>query len=351
MSRTARAAVMVGEQFEIREYSVPDPEPGAMVLRQELAGICGTDLHNWEQHTLSGEMLLGHENVGIIDRMGKGIKKDYWGQDLKEGDRVVFLPRNPGGVYGFMGVEGQPVLTGGFADYINLFHRDSVLYKVNLPPEVAVITEPFSIGVHGAMRSGIKMGDTVVVQGSGAIGLVTLICAKVMGAGRLIMVGGPAGRLELARRLGADLTVDIGEVPNVEERSHRVLTETPNGEGAEVVFECAGFLPAISEGIGYVRYGGTFVEMGHFVDVGTIDFNPNRMLVLKNLRLEAIFGSGAEYFARAIRTLERGEFPFADMVSHVLPLERIADGFHALKGGYHLDGKDAVKIALCGSAN
>ena len=63
MSRTARAAVMVGEQFEIREYSVPDPEPGAMVLRQELAGICGTDLHNWEQHTLSGEMLLGHENV------------------------------------------------------------------------------------------------------------------------------------------------------------------------------------------------------------------------------------------------------------------------------------------------
>ena len=92
------------------------------------------------------------------------------------------------------------------------------------------------------MRAKIEFGDTVVVQGSGAIGLVTLICAKVSGAGQLIMVGGPKGRLELARKLGADITIDIADISNVQERKQLVLDNTPRGEGADVVFECAGFL-------------------------------------------------------------------------------------------------------------
>ena len=89
----------------------------------------------------------------------------------------------------------------------------------------------------------IKLGDTVVVQGSGAIGLVTLACAKLSGAAKAIMVGGPAGRLELAKRLGADVTIDIEEVTSVEERTELVKAETPRREGADVVFECAGFPP------------------------------------------------------------------------------------------------------------
>ena len=349
MGRTGRAAVMVGERFEMREYEVPEPEPGSILLRQEMAGICGTDLHNWEHQGLEGEILLGHENVGIIEQLGDGVETDYFGQTLKEGDRVVFFPRTPGGIYGFMDADGPPAFTGGFADYMYLFHPESVVYKVNMPPEVAVITEPFNIGVHGVMRSGLKFGDTAVIQGSGAIGLVTLICARVSGAGRLIIVGGPPGRLELAKKMGADVTIDIGEVSDLEERTRLVLEETQRGEGADVVFECAGFLPAINEGLGYVRYGGTYVEMGHFVDIGTFEFNPNQMLMRKNLRLEAIWGGRAEYFARAIPILEKNEFPYAEMVSHVLPLERIAEGFNALASGYRMENKDAVKIALRGN--
>ncbi len=350
MGQTARASVMVGERFEIREYPVPEPEPGTMLLKQELGGICGTDLHNWEYQHLEGEIILGHENVGIVHKLGQDAETDYMGRPLSVGDRVVLAPGTNKGAYGFLQAEEAPYLRGGFADYIYLWNPDTVVLKTDLPPEVAVLTEPFTIGVHAVMRARIRFGDTVVVQGAGAIGLVTLVCARISGAARLIVVGGPPGRLELAKKMGADVTIDIGEIQDPEARTKRVLENTPRGRGADVVFECAGFLPALPEGLGYVRQSGTYVEMGHFVDVGNIDFNPNRLLMRKNLRLEAIWGSHPEHFVRGLPILERNEFPFAEMVSHILPLDRVAEGFNALSGGYRLDGRDAIKIAVKGGA-
>ena len=93
------------------------------------------------------------------------------------------------------------------------------------------------------------------------------------------------------------------------------------------------------------------VEMGHFVDTGSLDFNPNQLLVRKNLRLEAVLGYGGnELFTRGVSLLERNDFPFADLVDPILPLERVDDGFAALTSGYRLDGRDVIKIALRGSA-
>jgi threonine dehydrogenase-like Zn-dependent dehydrogenase len=218
--------------------------------------------------------------------------------------------------------------------------------KTDVAPDVGVLTEPFTIGVHAVMRGRVQIGDTVVVQGSGAIGLVTLICAKISGAANIIMVGGPAKRLELARRMGADVTIDIEEVPSVEARTELVLSHTPRKAGADVVFECAGFLSATPEGLGYVRHSGTFVEVGHFVDIGSIDFNINRLLMRKNLRLEAVWGSQYEHFVRGMPILEKNEFPFAEMVSHRLPLEEVRHGFDALNGDYRLEGETVIKIAI-----
>jgi threonine dehydrogenase-like Zn-dependent dehydrogenase len=340
---------MVGKSFEIREYPVPDPAPGTLLLRQELAGICGTDVHNWEYQRLRGNILLGHENVGIVERLGAGVTTDALGRRLEEGDRVVFPPGNPHGSYGFLPADEGPPFRGGFGDFIYLAQPDSCILKTSLPPQVAVLTEPFMVGAYGVMRSGLRFGDTVVIQGSGAIGLLTLICAKTSGAGRLIVVGGPAGRLKLARKIGADVVIDIATVPDAEERTRMVLAHTAQGAGADVVFECAGFLGAIPEGIGYLKRGGTYVEMGHFVDVGSLDFNPNQLLVRKNLRLEAVHGyGGSETFLRGLPILERHEFPFAELVDPILPLERVADGFAALTGGYRLEGRDVIKVALRG---
>ena len=350
MARTGRAAVMVGERFEIREYPVPDPQPGTVLLKQEMAGICGTDLHNWEYQRLSGEIVLGHENVGTIDALGDGVETDYIGRPIAPGDRVILVPKVPGGAYGFLQAEEEPYLRGGFADYIYLWHPESIILKTDLPPEIAVLIEPFTIGVHAAMRAGVQLGDTVVVQGTGAIGLFSLICAKASGAARLIAIGGPKGRLELAKKAGADVVIDIAEVSDLEERKKMVLENTPGDEGADSVFECAGFLPAIPEGLEYVKQNGTYVELGHFVDVGTFECNPNTMLMRKNLRFEAVWASHTEHFVRGLPILERNEYPFSDMISHVLPLDRVAEGFSALAGTYNLDGRDVIKIGVAGSA-
>ncbi|NJN81034.1 MAG: zinc-binding dehydrogenase, partial [Caldilineaceae bacterium] len=214
------------------------------------------------------------------------------------------------------------------------------------PAKVGVLAEPFAVAAHAVMRAGLQMGDTVVVQGSGAIGLLTAAAARLSGAGKIVVIGGPPERLALAERLGADVTVDIGEFRDVEERKRRVLSETRKNEGADVVFECAGFLPAFPEGLEYVKTDGAFVEVGHFVDMGTVAVNPNTHFLRRNLRLEGIWGSRYNHFVRGLVLLERNDYPFADVVSHILPLDQLADGFQALNGGYQLDGETVVKVAV-----
>lgn len=343
MSRTGRIVVAQEQEFEVREAPVPDPAPGTVLLRQELAGICGTDLHNWQQG-LPDPVLLGHEFTGIIEALGEGATTDFLGNPIREGDRVVVHPRNRGVTYGFRTVDSP--FSGGFGDYLYLDDPESCLIRTDAPPEVAVLAEPFAVGVHAVMRGRVQLGDTVIVQGSGAIGLVTLICAKFSGAAKIIVVGGPATRLELAQRLGAHVTVDIEEYPAAVERQEVVMSHTPRGEGAHVVFECAGFLPAFTEGIEYLRQDGTFVEVGHFVDIGEIRVSPHRHFLRKNLRLEGIWGSRYEHFIRGMAILENLELPYGDMVSHVLPLDRVGDGFGALDGSYRLGDEAVIKIAV-----
>jgi threonine dehydrogenase-like Zn-dependent dehydrogenase len=346
MTKTGRAVVTYGQDFDVEEFVVPDPAPGGLLLRQELAGICGTDLHNW-QNGIKTPTLLGHEAVGIIEKLGAGTTHDILGNPIKEGDRIVFHPRNNGVAYGFRGPD-QP-FTGGFADYIHLSEPNSCIIKSNVPPKVGVLAEPFTVGVHSVMRANVQLGDTVIVQGAGAIGLMTLACAKLSGAAKLIIIGGPAPRLELAKRLGADITIDIGEVPDVEERKALVMSHTTRGKGADVVFECAGFLPAFPEGLSYVKEDGVFVEVGHFVDIGTVVVNPHQHFLRPNLRLEGVWGSRHHHFIRGMALLENNELPFADMVSHVLPLEATRAGFDALNGSYKLGDEVVIKIAV-GSA-
>lgn len=342
MSLTARAVVALGQDFTVEEAAVPDPAPHGLVLKQELAGICGTDLHNWQKH-LPTPTLLGHESVGIVAALGQDLTHDFLGEPLHEGDRVVYHPRNSHATFGYRGLESP--FSGGFADYICLGDPELCVIKTATPARTAVLAEPFAIGVHAVMRANVQLGDTILVQGSGPIGLMVMLCAKYSGAARIIVIGGPAGRLQLAQRLGAHVTIDIAEHPAPEQRKQLVMDST-RGAGADVVFECVGFLPAFPEGLEYVKQDGTFVECGHFVDMGTVAVNPARHILLPNIRMEGIWGSRFPHFARGMALLEQVPDPIGDMVSHILPLDRVRDGFEALNGSYHLDGADAIKIAL-----
>lgn len=346
---SAKAAIFRGTEraFDIVEQPVHDPEPERLLLRTELTGICGTDVHLYE----TGQpepMALGHEIAGTIVAVGDGLATDFTGRQIAVGDLVVPHPGTPSGAYGFRTnpTVGPPYLTGGFGQYLSLAHGGTSFFKVEAPPDVAVLLEPLSIGVHSVERSRIQLGDTVVVQGTGAIGLLTIYVAKQAGAGKVIAVGGPKGRLDAATTLGADTVIDIAELPDAATRIERVRSLTPNGQGADIVYECAGVKPAIVEGIEYLRTSGTFCEAGHFIDTGDIVLNPNRHLVLKDITLVAPYGSNTGHFIKARALLERDTDKLRDLVSHRLPLDRLQEGFDALLGRYHLDGRDAIKIAI-----
>ena len=219
-------------------------------------------------------MALGHEIAGTVVAIGGDEPvTDFTGRPIAVGDLVVPHPGTPSGAYGFRSdpLSGPPYLTGGFGQYARSGMLGQSLFKVETPPEVAVLLEPLSIGVHSVERSRLQLGDTVVVQGTGAIGLLTIYVAKQAGAANVIAVGGPRGRLDSATALGADTVIDIAEMTDSAVRVDLVKSLTPNGQGADVVYECAGAKPAIVEGIDYLRRSGTFCEAGRFgVDTGDI---------------------------------------------------------------------------------
>jgi threonine dehydrogenase-like Zn-dependent dehydrogenase len=346
---TAQAAIFRGTErgFDIVEHDVPQPGPGQALLKIELTGICGTDAHIYDVGAPSA-MALGHEISGRLVALGEGVDHDVTGRPIAEGDLIVPHPGATGGAYGFRGnaLDGPPHFTGGFGQYLSLCYPNSRLFRVDADPHIAVLLEPFSVALHAVDRSHVRVGDTVVVQGTGAIGLFAIFLARKAGAIKVIAVGGPAGRLEAAAALGADVLIDIAGHPDGAERTELVRAETPGGLGADVVIECAGVKSAVAEGLDYTRRSGTFCEVGHFIDTGDITINPNKHLVLKDINLVAPYGSNVEHFTRSRAVLEKDGAILEKVVSHRIPLSRLDDAFAALLGRYHLDGRDAVKIAV-----
>jgi threonine dehydrogenase-like Zn-dependent dehydrogenase len=221
------------------------------------------------------------------------------------------------------------------------------MLKMRASAATAVLSEPLGVAVTAVRRAAPQLGETIVVQGCGAIGLLTLGVAKQAGATRAIVVGAPRERLEVARAFGADVVIDIDEVPDPSERTRLVLAETSAGLGADLVFGCVGLAPAWLEGISYVRDGGRFMELGLASDTGDVIFNPCTQLVAKNISLMGTLG--LENYQDALvagRLLEANRLPFEGVVSHQLPLARVGDAIAALNSNYTVDGRTALKIAI-----
>jgi len=356
-------------KFELKEYPVPDPAPGTILVRQELTGICGTDIHMYHGRLpgVTYPICLGHELEGKIAALGQGVTTDYLGKPVKEGDRVIVAPgvdcgecywcrvaKTPnccaeGFGYGFFSDKDEYHFAGGYAEYIYCHHLKTAFFKTELPPEVAVLAEPMSIGVYAVTRSNIKLGDTVVIQGSGAVGLLTQVCAKLAGATKVIHVGGPTDfRIKMAKEFGADITINVAEVKTAEERIQIVKDNTIKRMGADVVFECSGVLAAVPEGLDMLRRSGSFVEVGHYTDVGSVPIKPFLQLCNKNVNLQGSWGAEIEQFVRLLPILEKRQFPYEKLITHKLPLSRLNDIMMVPEKGYILDGKESLKIVVSG---
>ncbi|HEV8637026.1 MAG TPA: zinc-binding dehydrogenase [Chloroflexota bacterium] len=365
-STAAKAAVLVGVggPFEVRELPVPEVRPGGVLLRMALSGVCATDAHiykgDWPGFRFPA--ILGHENCARVAALGQGVETDFLGQRLAVGDLVVPRVASCGRCWFCLvgdaarwcpnrspapGVAGGLGLTGGWAELMYLESLSLQLFRTEAPPEIAVLTEPMATCVGGIERANLHLGETVVVQGAGPIGLLTAACARLAGAGTIVVVGGPAERLELAGALGADLTIDIDAVPDPAERTRRVVDATPRRFGADLVLGCVGHPAAVGEGLGYLRPGNArMVEIGNATGGGAFPMRPSPDLVYKNATLHGFWGTTTEHWIAALRVLERRALPFERVVSHQLPLARAPDAIAALNGDYRVDGRAAFKIAI-----
>ena len=354
-------------KFTIKSYPLPVPEPRTLLMKVEMCGVCGTDVHYWRGHKATFQVpfpgVFGHEITGTIVALGKGVTKDFAGNPVKVGDRIVPIPLITCGncfyctiakepvkclnarAYGHLG-DGAPYFTGGYAEYLYIYLPNSLFVKTDMNTERSVLLEPVSIGINCVEKVGVNVGETAVVQGSGPIGLVTLACVKAAGASKIIVVGGEPNRLELAKELGADMTININEVKDPNERVKLIKNETLGGHGVDVVFECAGVPRAVPEGIDYLRYGGRYCEAGHFSDAGTVEINPSTHICAKCATIVGAWSSTADQFIKALNVLRDERFPFEKVITHKLPLERLEEAFKALSSDYVIDGKEVTKAVV-----
>jgi threonine dehydrogenase-like Zn-dependent dehydrogenase len=338
-------------EFELREYPVPDPEPGAIVVKLTRAGICGSDLHIWRGEmkdvygALPQHLTFGHEMCGRVGRLGAGVTTDSLGRPLSEGDRISFVYFFPCGrcrvclrdELGSCPHKARPNRVAGTAPYFNNAYGDYYYLRPNhhvfrIPDEVSDdVATPANCALaqvlYGLRRAGLAPGDTLVVEGAGGLGLNAVAVARDMGADRIIVLDRIAGRLELARAFGADHTLSLAELTTPEARRQAVLDLT-DGLGADVVADFVGYPEVVAEGLRLLRSGGTYLEIGSIAPGNIFSYDATA-LVRGNTRLVATSNYSPWALAESLAFLRRtlGRFPFARLVSHVYPFAEISRAF------------------------
>ncbi len=336
-----------GKPFEIEEYEVPEPEPGAVLLRMTQAGICGSDLHVWRGDQVNVPLpptgrAMGHEGTGVVQQLGAGLSTDTLGTPLREGDRVVYSAIFPcnhchlclrgdtnwcaNRTYRAAGV--HPYFTGTYADFLYLPPRHPVF---RVPDELSdELLGPVNCAMGtvttGLLRAGAGQGDTVVIMGAGGLGLHATAMAKDMGAHQVIVLDRLDNRLRLAEEFGADATINIEAFDTQESRVQRVR-ELSNGRGADVVMELVGRAELLAEGIDMLSNGGTFVEIGDIVRGREVSIDPSKLLAGKNILGSLMYRPSLlptllDYLVR-----NRYKVPFHTIISHKFPLAEVNAAF------------------------
>lgn len=332
------------QPIEVRELARPDLPPGAALLRTERSEVCGTDVHLWHGR-LSGvpyPIIPGHVSAGRLESI-RGSLTGLDGSTLREGDRAVFFDvhrtcgrcractvhRTPTRcsarrVYGIT----DSALEGLFGGWAEAIYLEPGVGIAKLPEPVSV-DDYIGAGcglltaVHILERAALRPADTVLVQGTGAVGLSAIALARLAGASTVFAIGAPAGRLDLARRMGADRTFDVDRT-TAEQRLEDVRSLT-HGEGVDIVIEAAGSARAVEEGMMLARDGGRYVIAGHYTDVGPSSINAHHHINRKHLDIRGCWGSEPGHFLRALSLLERhaSRVPWREIGARTYGLSRL----------------------------
>lgn len=374
------AALVQPGKYELREYPLPDPAPGCVLVKMELSGICGTDKHTYQgfttQYAGSGEgkripfpIIQGHENVGTIAAIGgDGRYADFEGVPLAIGDRVVvganvacghcyycrhdfpyYFCQNTTDYGNNLSAADPPHLFGGWSQYIYIV-PGSFLVRVpdDLPSEVAVLTEimAVTVGLDRAKQmsafpsEAFLFDDTVVVHGVGPLGMCFLMKARMLGAGNIIAFDLSDYRLQFAKRLGADHVLNAANTTPAERLD--CVRSLTHGRGADLVIGTAGVPQAVPETLDMLRLGGMLVEAGNFSDLGEIPINPHRHICAKSARILGVGGEEPAAYGPSMRQMARymKNYPLREFVSHRFPLRDVEAAVHKAVAA------DSMKVAI-----
>jgi len=347
--RTGRATVLV-EPGRLETWDVPvvDPEPGGALVRVVIGGVCGSDVHlkTGEAGVMPFPIILGHEGIGRVEKLG-GIEKDYAGVPVKPGDLVYWSPIAAcHRCYACNVLEETPCENSLFCEDANKPNWGSYADFAWLPRGLAFFklpagADPLALAALGCAlptvlrgfdRCGpVRIGETVVVQGAGPVGLAAVLIAAHAGARDVIVIDAFEQRLEVAKSLGATATVSLKDDPS--ERRRKIYDLT-GAAGPSVVVEAAGVLQAFPEGVDLTGIHGRYIVLGLWGAIGTQPISP-RDMTTKNITVAGVaFPKSKHYYlAMQVAAQLQDKVPLASLVSHRYAIENADRALDAVKNG------------------
>jgi L-idonate 5-dehydrogenase len=328
-----RAAVLTAKQsIETTDREEPDLGPTGVRVRIRAGGICGSDLHYFHHYRMGDfpvrePFVLGHEAAGDVVEIGADVTR------VKVGDRVTVNPSHPCGVCAFclagrallcpdmifLGSSRKfPHIQGMFAETYRTDEAQCFVVPGHLSINAAAFAEPLSVALHATGHAGPLLGAKVLISGSGPIGSLILLTAKLAGAASVTMADVLDAPLKVAQGIGADRVVNVGAGDDA-------LADPTQPRGSfDVAFDASGHPSAVLSAIRHLRPGGTFVQVGTFAD--PMVAIPTDQIMVKELTLKSSFRFDKE-FAWAVRYLSEGRIDVSALHSHTFPMDEANQAF------------------------
>lgn len=332
---------------DVRVEEMPKPEigPNEILVKAAACGICGSDVLEWYR-IKKAPIVLGHEMAGEIVEVGENVKK------YRTGQRVFVSHHVPCNTcdYCLNGyhtacdtLHSTNFFPGGFSEYIRVpeinVDRGVFVLPYEMTYDEAVFIEPLACVIRAQRLVGVRPGQSVLVMGSGISGLLHVMLAKTLGAGRIIATDINEDRLKAAKEMGAEVTINAGEnVP-------AVLKDVNNGKLADLVLVCTGALSAFKQALKAVDRGGTILAFAtsnpeEDLPVPLNDFWRNE------IKLMPSYGNAPVDAVESMKLIRAGRVPVEKIISHRIPLEDIQEGFLMTATGHDSKGNNSLKVIV-----
>ncbi len=331
------------KDLRVENVDVPRVEAGEVLVKVKAATTCGTDLkilhRGYVERVIELPTVFGHEWAGEVVEVGEGLKWPEKGMRVRAGNSAPCLRCRmcQKGKYNLC--EDMIWLWGAYAEYIKVPARMVLVNMQEIPPHVsyeeASVTEPLACVLHGAEEAGIELGDIIAIMGAGPIGLLHLLTAKEMGAGRIISIDMVEERLDLAEKLGAHEIVDAG----TEDVAKRVRQLT-DGHGADVVVEAIGLPETWEQALHLVSKGGTVLEFGGCPPKTQMSVD-TEMLHYGEVTVCGVFHTTPLHFRKALNLIGSRVIDVKPLITKKMRLEEINKALRILS-----TTKSEIKIAV-----